>query len=162
MALIALDRPVLDITPALRYQDQGELGAVVTKIGYGYLGNGLVGMATPATQQRLGGRNTIDAIGGTVLGINLGNDVLLADFDGPDTGEFNRIGSPVPLELEIGGSKGDSGGGVFLEKNGVWQLVGIVSGGLNRELKYGSVIALARVSSANSWIDSVISESIEK
>ena len=162
MALVELERPVLDITPATRYQDRSELGTVVSKIGYGYLGNGQVGMTTPVTQERLGGKNTIDAIGGTLLGIDLGNDVLLCDFDSPDTQEFNRIGSPVPLDLEIGGSKGDSGGGVFLEKNGEWQLVGIVSGGLNRDLKYGSVIALARVSSANSWIDSVTSGSVKE
>ena len=68
----------------------------------------------------------------------------------------DRRGSPIPLELEIGGSKGDSGGGVFMDDNGTTVLIGIVSGALNRQIKYGSVMALARVSKANEWIDSVV------
>ncbi len=77
------------------------------------------------------------------------------DFDDPTNPTTHRFGSSDPLPLEIGGAKGDSGGGVFINLDGRWQLCGIVSGGLNRQVKYGSVAALARVSSANAWIDSV-------
>ncbi len=156
LALIELDRPVTNVEPAIRYRKRTELGAIITKIGYGYVGDGLSGMNSPEVQERLGGNNVIDSIGGLVNGLDLGEDVLLCDFDGPDIDESNQFGSSIPLELEIGGSKGDSGGGVFIEQNGAFQLVGIVSGGLNRELKYGSMLAFARVSSANLWIDSVL------
>lgn len=162
MALVELDQPVLDVIPAIRYRERSESGMIVTKIGYGYVGDGSSGMKSPLLQERLGGHNTIDMIGGIANGIDLGPDVLVCDFDCPDSDEFNRFGSPVPLELEIGGSKGDSGGGVFVHQNGQWRLVGIVSGALNREIKYGAMMAFARVSSANSWIDRVILGSNEK
>jgi hypothetical protein len=111
---------------------------------------------SPPTFERLGGRNVIDAVGGLYEGRAFTSDVLIFDFDDPQAGGPNRFGSPTPLPLEIGGSKGDSGAGVFLQVNGEWQLCGIVSGALNRDIKYGAVAALARVSSANAWIDSIV------
>lgn len=84
------------------------------------------------------------------------NSVRVCDFDHSENRELNHFGSPIPLELEIGGSKGDSGGGMFMYHHGKHILVGIVSGALNRRIKYGSVMALARVSKANEWIDSVV------
>ncbi|GJM30473.1 MAG: hypothetical protein DHS20C17_31080 [Cyclobacteriaceae bacterium] len=158
LALVRLNRPVLEVTPAIRWVDGGELASRIVKIGYGYIGDGSTGMNTPATQERLGGENTIDAIGGTIAGIDLGDDVLACDFDSPKTQVPNYLGSAIPLDLEIGGSKGDSGGGAFIKRNGQWQLAGIVSGGVSREITYGSVILLARVSSANPWIDSVLNQ----
>ena len=162
LALVELGKPVLNVVPAVRYEGRSELESVVSKIGYGYLGDGVKGMKSPPYQERLGGQNTIDAIGGTVEGIALGPDVLLCDFDSPETDEFNKLGSSTPLELEIGGSKGDSGGGIFLQENGNWQLAGIVSGAMSRDITYGSIMTLARVSSANAWIDSVLYEFSEK
>ena len=159
MALVELDKPVLDIKPADRYEDRSELGMIVTKIGYGYIGNGRSGMNSPLTQERLGGHNTIDLIGGKINEIEVGSDVLLCDFDSPNTDTFNHLGSLEPLEFEIGGSKGDSGGGVFTQLNGEWELVGIVSGAMSRDIKYGSIMTFARVSSANLWIEGVIAGS---
>ncbi len=156
LALVELEKSVAHIKPAVRYRGRSELGRKVFKIGYGYIGNGLVGQLSPVRQERLGGNNVIDSIGGLIEGIRLGEDVLVSDFDGPHTTEFNQCGSSIPLDYEIGGSKGDSGGGVFIEHNGEMQLVGIVSGAINRELGYGSVMLFARVSSANEWIDSVV------
>jgi len=161
LALVELDRPVEDVHPAIRYRGRQEVGAVVTKIGYGTIGDGLNGVRLPATQERLGGQNIIDAAGGTVESREFGVDVLVFDFDSPLSQETNRFGSPEPLAYEIGGSKGDSGGGVFMQRNGEWQLIGIVSGALNRQIRYGSMAALARISSANSWIDSVIGKDAE-
>lgn len=156
LALIELEDSVLDIKPAIRYRGRNELGKVITKIGYGYWGDGKSGLKTPRVAGRLGGNNTIDAVGGTFEGRNFTDDVLACDFDNPETDTLNRLGSSVPLEFEIGGSKGDSGGGIFIDNNGHPELVGIVSGGLNRQIKYGSIMALARVSSSNNWIDSTI------
>lgn len=162
LALIELDRAVVGIKPAIRYREKNEKGNVITKIGYGYWGNGNSGMLNPRVAGRLGGNNTIDAVGGIFEGREFSTDVLACDFDSPETDTLNRFGSPKPLEFEIGGSKGDSGGGVFIKKNGHQELVGIVSGALNRQIKYGAVMALARVSSANTWIDSTIAKSTKK
>ncbi len=156
LALVELESHVPDIAPAIRYRNRSEKGAMIYKIGYGYIGNGLIGQKKPLRQERLAGNNMIDSIGGQMNGIILGKDVLICDFDSPDTIEFNKCGSAIPIAYEIGGSKGDSGGGVFIDHNGEIQLTGIVSGGLSRQLTYGSVLLFARVSSANSWIDSVI------
>nr|WP_273569099.1 hypothetical protein [Maribacter sp. Hal144] len=158
MALIELDEPVQDMVPAKRYYGNKELGQTITKIGYGFIGNGKTGMDDPRKQEKLGGQNVVDAIGGTFENREFSTNVMVCDFDSPDTPEFNHFGSPIPLELEIGGSKGDSGGGVFMEVDGQMVFVGIVSGALNREIKYGAVMALVRVSRANEWIDSVIVE----
>jgi hypothetical protein len=157
LALIELERPVSGVRPATRYQGDGEVGRLVTKVGYGYQGDGLNGLKSPPTAERLGGQNVIDAAGGSFEGRTFGPDVLVFDFDSPLNSETNRFGSPTPVALEIGGAKGDSGGGVFTQEAGDWQLVGIVSGGLNRSVRYGSVAALARVSTANAWINSVLS-----
>ena len=156
LALVELESPVLDVTPAKRYRGTNELGKKVTKIGYGYIGNGREGLVTPRFQERLGGHNVVDAIGGLFENREFTTSVMVCDFDHPEHPDANRFGSPIPLELEIGGSKGDSGGGVFMEDKGTTVLVGIVSGALNRQIKYGSVMALARVSKANTWIDSVV------
>ena len=157
MALVELKNPVLDISPAKRYYGDKEQGNEITKVGYGYIGNGKEGLQHPRLQEKLAGLNTIDAIGGEFEGRRFSKDVMVCDFDSPDPSQPNYFGSDKPLPLEIGGSKGDSGGGVFMQINGEYQLVGIVSGALNREIKYGSVMALARVSTANQWIDGVFS-----
>jgi hypothetical protein len=156
MALVELQKPVLNIKPAERYRGNKELGKIITKIGYGYIGNGMAGLSTPRVQERLGGQNSIDAIGGIFENREFTKSVMVCDFDPPGNQESNHFGSPIPLTLEIGGSKGDSGGGVFMDDNGTLVLAGIVSGALNRRIKYGSVMALVRVSKANEWIDSVI------
>lgn len=158
MVLIELNEPVLDITPAKRYYGDKELGKTITKIGYGFIGNGKTGMDNPRKQEKLGGQNVVDAIGGIFENRKFSINVMVCDFDSPETSEFNKFGSDMPVELEIGGSKGDSGGGIFMEDNGEIVFIGIVSGALNREIKYGSVLALARVSTANEWIDSLVSE----
>lgn len=157
LALVELEKSVLNVKPAVRYSGYSEVGTRITKIGFGYVGNGREGMATPRMQERLGGNNIVEAAGGTFEGRDFSSDVLVCDFDDPNDSSANKFGSTKPLELEIGGSKGDSGGGVFIEEDGQQMLAGIVSGALNREIKYGSVIALARVSSANIWIDTVLS-----
>jgi secreted trypsin-like serine protease len=159
LALIELAEPVTHIKPASRYYGTAEVGSIITKIGYGYIGDGVHGMKSPRESERLGGRNTIDAAGGMFESRTFSADVLVFDFDSPISNSSNKFGSAVPLDLEVGGSKGDSGAGVFGQFDNEWKLVGIVSGALNREIKYGSVAALARVSSANEWIDSVINTS---
>ena len=162
LALVELEKEVKDVKPALRYRGQSEVGTVITKIGYGFVGDGINGLQSPRIQERLGGHNIIDAAGGVFEARLFSSDVLVCDFDNPASPEGNTFGSPEPLEMEIGGSKGDSGGGCFAKIDGKWQLVGVVSGGLKRDVKYGAVLALARVSSANHWIDAIVKDSAKK
>ena len=161
LALIELTEPVSNVNPASRYFGTSEVSSIITKIGYGYIGDGVHGMKSPRKSERLGGQNTIDAAGGTFESRFFSTDVLVFDFDSPISNLSNKFGSADPVDLEVGGSKGDSGGGVFAQFNNEWKLVGIVSGALSREMKYGSVAALARVSSANEWIDSVINTTLK-
>lgn len=156
MALVELEKPVLDVKPAVRYRGNKELGRTITKLGYGLLGNGHEGMAKSRVQEKLGGQNVIDAIGGIFEDREFSNSVMVCDFDDPENSELNQFGSPIPLELEISGSKGDSGGGIFMDESGTTVLVGTISGALSRQIKYGAVLSMTRVSHANGWIDSVI------
>jgi hypothetical protein len=68
--------------------------------------------------------------------------------------------TPLPLEWKPGG--GDSGGGLFRQVKGQWQLVGIITGGPHSGLDmeqyaktggyYGSITENARVSAFYDWI----------
>ena len=129
----------IGMLPILYYGNE-EQGNKITKVGYGYIGNGEQGLQQPRQQQKLAGQNTIDAIGGEFEGRRFSVNVMVCDFDSPDPAAPNFFGSDQPLELEIGGSKGDSGGGAFMEINGEHQLVGIVSGALNRQIgRHGQI-----------------------
>lgn len=156
LALVELESSVAGIKPAILNNKKSELNELIYKIGYGIIGDGISGQHQPSLQKRLGGNNVVDAIGGTFKGIELSNDVMICDFDNPDNGTSNICGSPEPVQFEIGGSKGDSGGGIFAEIDGELKLIGIVSGALGRNVKYGSAMLLCRISSSYDWIDSVI------
>jgi len=167
IALVQLDRPVTNVKPAERYRGNAELGRIMTKVGYGCIGDGLTGMklpVTPETQERRAGQNVIDLAGGMVGKLAVSNHVLAVDFDHPTDPALNQLGDPAPLELEIGVSSGDSGGGWFIAENGSWKLVAIGAGFLPSTAqppgpgmeKYGSVLAGTRISTANNWIDEVL------
>ena len=104
LALVELETPVLGVSPAIRYRGTDEVGRLVTKLGYGYLGDGVNGLKAPPVAERLAGNNIIDAAGGIFEGRTFGPDVLVFDFDSPSTDATNRFGSPRPVELEIGGA----------------------------------------------------------
>lgn len=163
LALVRLDRPVANIRPATRYRGENEVGQTMTKVGYGVIGNGL-GRVHPAAQKRRGGNNVIDAAGAKFGHVTYSERVLLFDFDHPNDPTLNRLGTSIPLELEIGGSPGDSGAGWFIRDGDSWKLVGITSGVVpptgnpydGLPAFYGSIGAGMRVSKANDWIDDVI------
>ncbi len=167
LALVELDRPVRNVRPAERYRGKEEVGRTMTKVGHGCIGDGLAGMKLPPTQEWGGGNNVIDAAGAKLGKLVVSENVLLCDFDHPSDPTLNRLGAPTPLELEVGISKGDSGGGWFIEEGGSWKLVAITSGnppptgdpGDPGSEKYGAVMAGVRVSTANQWIDGVIGAS---
>lgn len=173
LALVQLDRVVENIRPATRYRGKDEVGRTMTKVGYGCIGDGLTGMSLPdgqPIQERRQGNNVIDTAGGTFRKLSVNEHVLVCDFDHPNDPTWNQTGEPVPLDLEIGQSVGDSGGGWFIEHDGSWRLVAISCVILPNEgeprntnvPKYGSVMAGTRISTANVWIDQVLDASDEE
>ncbi|MCG3125589.1 MAG: hypothetical protein CHACPFDD_00414 [Phycisphaerae bacterium] len=157
-ALVRLDTPVIGVTPATRYRGTAELGRIATIVGNGFFGDGLNGVT--GGNMRLAYNNVLDR---NLADFGYSNRVLLADFDNPLNPADSSMGSTTPLNLEGGISHGDSGGGWFASIDGQTQLVGITSfafrpNGDPYTSRYGDVLAMARVTSVNDWIDSVIPE----
>ena len=139
------------------YRGNGEFGQIHTKVGFGSTGEG-----TGGTNNAIGGRskragqNIYEASGDQVFS-DVGNDVLLYDFDSgfsqndvfgvlglPQTGVYRRLTdgllfagipaneNPADYQLvEANSSPGDSGGGTFIGS----LLAGITSFGIT-----GSII----------------------
>lgn len=154
IALIKLSSAVQGVTAATRYRGTAEKGKVATFVGYGMTGTGLTG-ATTFDGQKRAGRNVLDV----VYGGSAGGRVFGVDFDNPN-GTGNVYGGGA-LDLEYAISYGDSGGAAYIQENGAWYLAGVHSFGVdyNRDGlddNYGDYTGHTRVSSFNSWIDSVI------
>jgi hypothetical protein len=142
---------------AARYTGSGELGLIGTAVGFGMTGTGSTG-ATTFDGLKRGGQNLVDALYRTPAGTNR---ILLADFDS-DLSADNSFGSASALPLEGMIAPGDSGGGLFEEIGGYSYLTGITSFGWGRldgnpDSDYGDAGGWTRVSSFNSWINSVLS-----
>jgi hypothetical protein len=132
---------------------------VVTRaeVGFGMTGTGRTG-ATTFDGLKRAGQNTVDALYRTPAGTNR---ILLADFDSSISSD-NNFGSASRLPLEAMIAPGDSGGGLFEVIGGYSYLTGITSFGWGRldgnpDSDYGDAGGWTRVSSFNSWIDSVLS-----
>jgi hypothetical protein len=148
IVLVKLAGKVKNISFAVLDTTQSTPGDTLTMVGYGYQRpsdmldhNVGIGIKTAA-------HNITDSLGG-----NRVNDVptkLYADFDGPVPG----AGVAVPLEGMING--GDSGGGLFVQRNGQYRLIGIASGShvtLNSQRGFdGSVSYWAYTPAYYSWI----------
>jgi hypothetical protein len=172
IALIRLSSPVTNVTPVPWYRGNAELTATVTMAGFGQTGVGSLGVLSGGGTLRAG-TNVIDAIesfsNGPTGQVGAQNAILLADFDSPvgfgnPPGRFNTLGSPTPNALEYHLAIGDSGGGVFIQENGVWYVAGINSGVSNQlaftgrpgdspeNFGYGAVSFMTRVSSFQDFI----------
>ena len=135
---------------------QDELHAHVTGVGFGVSGKADKPESVVPLSKKIGGQNVIDSIAGYAY---IGHPTLLmCDFDHPVNAACNRMGSanPRPLEYITGG--GDSGGGLFRESDGEWELVGICSGAdtdietLLSTGYYGQTMTWTRVSVFDNWI----------
>lgn len=156
LALIRLSAPVAGIDAADLHSGGGDLGNVGTAVGYGRTGTGLTGAQFGTEGTLRAGQNMLD-----VLGTARGWDerILLTDFDNPLRDESN-YGDISPLDLEYSIAPGDSGGGLFVEFNGGWELAGVTSfinstdGSPNGD--YGDSNGFTRVSEYTGWINSII------
>jgi hypothetical protein len=156
LALLRLSAPVTNIDAATLHAGGGDLGQVGTAVGYGRTGTGLTGAQFGTEGTLRAGNNFID-----VLGTERGWDerILLTDFDSP-LSDQSVYGDSEPLDLEYSIAPGDSGGALFVEFNGEWELAGVTSfinstdGSPNGD--YGDSNGFTRVSDYTGWINSII------
>lgn len=157
LALLELASPVTGISPMpiLRLSAPfNVLGEEAIWVGSGSGGTGLTGQ-----QSFLAGKraftNVIDWIGA----FGLPDTSFIADFDRPDGSENIGVSDPFPTMFEGNSARGDSGGGVFLERDGVRYLIGLhsyqasIDGATDadyRDLSGGTNLALYY-----DWIESV-------
>ncbi|NLN96717.1 MAG: trypsin-like serine protease [Bacteroidales bacterium] len=157
IALLEIEQPLKNITPAKLNYSSDELNSNVVGVGYGASGPAdrpdLVGLYN----KKIAGENVVDSIGGQLY---LGYETLLfCDFDHPTRTDCNKMGSPTPRPLEYISSGGDSGGGLFRKKKNQWELIGICTGGgvnveqLIKTGYYGQTMEWTRVSVFTEWID---------
>ena len=157
LALIHLSTPITTITPATIYNGSDELGLISTGVGYGRSGTGTTGDIPGTLGTKRAGTNIIDALGSD-RGFN--ESILLTDFDSPIREADSTYGSTVPTDLEYQVAPGDSGGSLFIEVDGAWQLAGVTSF-INAtdgfaDGDYGDMSAYTRISDYNGWINSHI------
>jgi len=156
IAFIELESSVTDVVPAIVNEAFDELNSNVTGVGFGAWGVGDKMQTLDTTTKKIAGENVIDSIGGFL--INNRPTQLYCDFDKPGDTSCNKMGSPVPRNLEYICAGGDSGGGLFLETKNGYRLCGICSGsGYNiqqfvKTAYYGQVMNWTRVSVFKDWI----------
>ncbi len=139
IALIKLVRPVEAIAPVLLYPQKNELTEIVTFLGSGDFGNGLIGPDSVDTRLRKA-TNHVEAVD---------REWLVFKFDAPPNG----------TALEGISGPGDSGGPALIRVDEKWAIAGISSGqdsGTLGEGCYGVLEYYTRVSQYVDWIESVI------
>lgn len=156
LALLELETPVKHIKPAVLNRDTDEQSSRVVGVGFSVSGVADQPETVVPLRKKIAGQNVIDSIGGFEYS---GKPTLLfADFDHPTRTDCNKLGSltPEPLEYICGG--GDSGGGLFRQKNSRWELIGICTGSptdlqqLMTTGYYGQLMLWTRVSVFDQWI----------
>lgn len=152
LGLVRLTRSIL-VDPAKVYEDRGERGEIGTIVGYGATGNGTDGVDDSLPSRRRAGNNVLDSIQG---------DIIEIDFDNPTRGRDSTYGSSSPLDLEYLAASGDSGGGLFIQDNGLTQLAGITSYTAATDFlidsDYGDLAGFVRLSSHLDWIEGIVGD----
>jgi len=156
LALLELEVACKNISPAPINKQYDELNAMVVGVGFGVSGMASKPETVAVFNKKIAGQNVIDSIDGFEY---LGESTLLmCDFDHPNLPNCNKMGSAVPMPLEYISGGGDSGGGLFRQKNKKWELVGIchgVSTDIQQLLStgyYGQTMSWTRVSAFQNWI----------
>ncbi len=155
LALIRLDRPVLDIEP---YPVCGYisslLGREITLTGYGRSGLGSRGLyPKKPSARRLAGTNTFDHYAKEAEGPR-----ILADFD-DGTPESNSLtkGSERPTTYEAITAAGDSGGPALIQIDNKWVIIGVLNAGVTPDgaidSGYGEIAYWTGLASALPWLE---------
>jgi hypothetical protein len=144
IALVRLARPVKGIAPVPLYTGTDEEGRIVTLLGSGRTGNGLIGQRAAGDGKLRAAHNRINRVTSSWIKLV---------FDPPQSA----------LDLEGVSGQGDSGGPALIQKDGSWYVAGIstlqtfAKPGLY-EGKYGVTDYYLRVSSFVPWIERVMEE----
>jgi hypothetical protein len=163
IVLIELEEPVKNCTPAQLCLGNDELHSLATIVGYGVSGNAAKPEEVDEYGYKLAGQNMIDTLEGYTYS---GKPALLGfDFDHPEQPKYNQLGSDKALPMEGFCGGGDSGGGMLRQrKDGLWELIGICSGGATNIDNlftigyYGNRGQYTRVSVFKDWIKQGIAD----
>jgi len=182
LAVLKLAQTVDNVTAALLYSGNSEVGAIGTHVGFGASGTGLDG-DTLAPGTKRAGHNRMDVVDSTDLSGAEHSNIIWNDFDAPagtqpsqGNGLYNNPSYPnylqdpladfgfnsgTALDLEYSIAGGDSGGGYFLQENNTWFLAGVHSFGVGIDdsgpnASYGDLTGSTRVSSFNNWINNTV------
>ena len=158
IALLELAEPLDEVVPASVNKNFDELGSKVVGVGFGASGPADKPELLNLLSKKIAGENTVD----TLMGENYDGQpqFMFADFDHPTRNDCNQFGSTTPRALEYLPAGGDSGSGLFRQKNNRWELIGILSGTgagidmerLNKTGYYGQINSWIRVSLFADWI----------
>ena len=159
LALVRLSSPFSSPSPVPMNFGAAPIGSQGTLAGYGAFGYGSAGFVLPPGSLH-GATNTLDALGSATFA-SWSSSLMLMDFDSPATAGYNRLGTADATMMEGVPATGDSGGGTFVQIDGVWTLTGVhsftfTSGAVAAPGGYGTCAADVLVSSASGWIQSVI------
>jgi hypothetical protein len=159
LALIQLDTNVTGVTPSQLFNGTFTLGTQGAMVGYGLNGPGTGTTETRGIDgQRRAATNLIEfyaTLGPSGLsGGTTPTRTVISDFDAPTGFGPNLFGTAAPEALEGNVDSGDSGGGLFFNVGGSWQLAGVTSfkGG---DGGYGSVSGWNLVQPEIAWINSI-------
>ena len=148
-----------NVPPANLYSQSDELGRVGTVVGYGYGGRGSAGYNSFTPDLKRAGNNTLDVFGGAANVAAYSSNLVFLDFDNPNSAADSSWGSSTPLPYEFLPTLGDSGGGLFINVNGIDYLAGVDSVGASVDgftnSDYGDMAGFTRVSQFIPWIQSV-------
>lgn len=140
LALMRLAKEVDEaVKPVLLYRKTDEENKTVIVVGSGDVGDGL-SRPKRSDGKRRAATNVVERVD---------ENRIFIDFDEP----------PAGTKLEGVGGPGDSGGPLFLEVDDQTYLVGVSSGSIGREGRYGLTDVYTRVSTWAKWIDETIAKS---
>ena len=171
VAIVKLATPVENVEPAVLYHDADEVGRVAALVGFGRRGDGINGPESPIATQLLAGENVIDSAGVKLGVVTIGDGCLMFDFDHPNDPSVNFSGDERPLSFEAGMTSGDSGGGMFINRDDKWYLVGLMAIGPPRSgildephserpyfNRYGQIGGGMRLFKSIGWINDTVNE----
>jgi hypothetical protein len=165
VALLQLARAPRGVAPAHYGGSSGARGKVATYVGYGASGDAFTFLKQPLPSgTKRAGTNVIDSLGAVFDDRHLPAWNLVADFDSPGIAGTNHFGSDQPTDLEIQPAGGDSGGGVFLEVDGGWSLIGVFYGSIfdpeapEAQGAYGMISLAVAVDHLLPWIRATLGE----
>lgn len=156
LALLRLDEPITITVPAERFRGvDPPTGFGLPRKQYFMAGFGTPGLIGP-DYTSASSREQFRPDGLKRAGSNMAESLgRPTDYDAIYTDFATNSGYDPNIDLEWNGSPGDSGGGMFMEVNGAFQLAGTITGASFYAGGSGSTASI-RTSLFNDWIDQQI------